>query len=1537
MERDSPSSNLYGIQLSGVLVAAVAFASFPRRPDIYHREQVVDQQKAVSLLSLLSFSWNLNIFSAAKERQLGTADLPRLEFITRSENIQQDFTENKKTGRFWQQLLRFNARNLARQWALALLIAILSILPQIVLYNFLSKIEKGTQHSSKDPMLLVWALALFFTQALQVCATNWLKWITESRMDIPLESLLQTLVFAKALKQYDSTVSPGQDSNGCSKPNGQNGDANGNDQPDTMLRAKMKKYGEKGQSAYNLLKVDSSRVTNFCQCNSDLPVAAFKLAFASAFLIRLMGWLPVLSGLTAASLAIPLNLHLSRKQRDQNFGLMRIRDFKAHLLAEALLGMRQIRYSALEDFWEDKILASRDDELKQYWRVAFGKCLIFFTVNIAPLLLASVTFTAYVWQEGSHIKASVIFTALGLFDQLDDAVSLLRKVQINLLEAWASVSRLDKYFGRLDKQVVTKPGNLIAFEDATVAWPRLEDTDEVEDAQAPPRGAHSMLSDINVKFPCGELSVISGKTGAGKSLLLAAILGEVKLIAGSIYVPSAPEPSNDENIRDQDWIIPSLTCFVSQTPWIESSTVRDNILFGLPFNRLRYRKVLYACALEKDLQLLADGDQTEVGPKGVSLSGGQRWRIALARALYSRAGIMVMDNILSAVDTHVSRLIVEEALTGDLAVGRTRILATHHVDLVRPYASCLVRLRGGCLKSVGYKAPENQNLTPTTALFEPGSLPWARPDSNGGASSSSSTMRVLERRQTGEEKRAVGWVKWNVYKAYYKASGGALKWALGMAVLFVGHGLGIVRTWSLKELSQRAAFVEANSKTPSTVQYHQTYSQMTVGYAADHPTAWNAKLSIRFWISTYALVCFLVGVSQIARDVAFTLIGMRASRKLFQQLTHTILRAPIRWIETVPAGRILNRFTSDISVVDKPLATPTFTFLQAAVLLMIIVVTCSSVSLSVLFFVILLFAFYVYVASNFIHVAREVKRLKSVSNSPIYDQFSSVLSGLTTIRAFKRTQSYTYTLYQLIDANSSANWAQQLLKRWMGFRMGMLGAVFVTIVAGAVALGGVDAALAGFSLSFALRYTSALTSLLEAVTALELGFNSCERVLEYIEVERESEQGMDAPAAWPVEGRIEVENLTASYASDLPPVLSDLNFRVGAGERIGIVGRTGAGKSTLASILFRLLEPGRGSIRIDGLDISTLRLTQLRKSLVIIPQDPFLFSGTLRSNLDTEGRLDDTEIYDALRRVNLIGSTYNNMSYPPSLYTPVMVEPAAEEVNMFDDIHTLGDNRVQITPFILDTNDNDPLDLLTFDSHLEDPTPVTPLPEIEQQPPAAEPSAPEEEPLSPPPVSLPAPLLPLPPSPSPSTTTASTATVNRQVFNPFTNLSHPITTGGSNLSQGQRQLVCLARALLTRPKIMVLDEATSAIDQDTDAAIQRSLRECIESTGTTVLVIAHRLSTVADFDKVLVLDKGRVVEFGPPGELVRRGIQRDKDRQRAGKQREGDESVGSSEYFGDDEGSGEDGEEGDMSTFWGLVKKSAERDRLVEMILGEDS
>ena len=470
-------------------------------------------------------------------------------------------------------------------------------------------------------------------------------------------------------------------------------------------------------------------------------------------------------------------------------------------------------------------------------------------------------------------------------------------------------------------------------------------------------------------------------------------------------------------------------------------------------------------------------------------------------------------------------------------------------------------------------------------------------------------------------------------------------------------------------------------------------------------------------------------------------------------------------------------------------------------------------------------------------------------------------------------------MYGLIDENAKAGWALQIATRWMAFRMGALGAVFVTVVGSAVAIGGVNVALAGFSLTFALRYTSALTMLLQSMTSVELGYNAAERILEYAEIETESEGGADAPAAWPSEGRIEVDNLTVRYAEDLPDVLKNVSFTVEAGERIGVVGRTGAGKSTLAAVLFRLLEPTQGWVRVDNIDISTLKLAQLRGRLAIIPQDPFLFSGTLRSNLDMEGKLDDYDLQMALQRVHLVEPQGLDPERP-STYAPVettdedsaaATAPPADQAEVATSLETTAANADETTPL-------------------------------------------------------------LEPADEPADTNASTSNNT----NIFTNLSHPISTGGLNLSQGQRQLCCLARALLSRPKIVVLDEATSAVDRGTDASIQASLRREFAAAGCTVLVVAHRLSTVADFDRLLVMEGGRVAEMGTPKELLLAGMEKDAAATKADGE-EGDDAGSSSGGSGSGT-TGVEGEDGGDGTgaFWELVKKSAEKEKLIELILGEE-
>ncbi len=534
-------------------------------------------------------------------------------------------------------------------------------------------------------------------------------------------------------------------------------------------------------------------------------MAIFKLILAGGFAVSLMGWTPVLSGLAAGCMMVPVSTMLSKRYTSLHFGLMKYRDGKAHLLTEALQGMRQIRYSALEQHWEKKILASRNEELRQYWRVALWQCLVVFIVNLGPLLLASVTFSIYVFMNGTHIRASIIFTSLGLFDQLDEAVALLPLLQMYLLEAWTSAVRLEKYFNQSDKEPVSEPGNAIAFDNATVAWPRIEDADiRAAGEEEERREAHSMLRDATLDFPIGKLSVITGKTGSGKSLLLAALLGEVKLLSGTIRMPPLPQfDDSAEHIPESEWIIPQLTAFVSQTPWIEGGTVKENIVFGVPFVADRYRRVLAACALEKDIELLVDGDETEVGPKGVTLSGGQRWRVALARALYSRAGILVLDDVLSAVDAHVGRLIVEEALTGVLARGRTRILATHHAELVLPHASYLVLLNSGAVESAELFSPAAMQDV-VAEESEPGTTSTPPDETSAGVQDGQSASATPKKSRKEEEQRETGRVKWEVYKAYYKASGGAVPWLVGVSILLLGHSLTVARTWSLKELSQQA-------------------------------------------------------------------------------------------------------------------------------------------------------------------------------------------------------------------------------------------------------------------------------------------------------------------------------------------------------------------------------------------------------------------------------------------------------------------------------------------------------------------------------------------------------------------------------------------------------------------------------------------------------------------------------------------------------------------------------------------------------------
>lgn len=801
----------------------------------------------------------------------------------------------------------------------------------------------------------------------------------------------------------------------------------------------------------------------FCTFNNDFPSAILKLLIAGTALVKLLGWAAFASGFVASVLVIPLTSRLSTHYSKIQFGMMKYRDARAHILTEALQGMRQIKFSALEGFWEDKILRSRENELAQYWKSTLAICALICVANLGPLLLEAVSISVYALSgDPGGIRASVVFTALSLFEQLNVTVAIMPLLAAYVLEAWTSCCRLETFFGLPERAVVTTPGDAVEFDDATVSWPRAPDA-----PQDMPVEERSMLRNVSLSFPNGKLSVVTGRTGSGKSLLLAAILSEVDLHGGKIKVPPRPSEAEEASFSGgaAGWILPSQTAFVSQSPWIEGVTVRENILFGLPFVESRYYKVLHACALEKDIELLADGDETEVGPKGVTLSGGQRWRIALARALYSRAGILVLDDVLSAVDAHVGRRIVDHVLDGELAEGRTRILATHHAELVLPRASYFVRLRDGrvehaeMLSSPGEASTlavveadrtgsddEDSQRTevsePPDALIAPtpmeGSIPAAQADaavaaavaavdaagadgSGNGAADGSQVQpprkaAKKKRDDDRDEKRAIGRVDWRVYRAYWQASGGWTLWTVSALMRIATNLMHVAQNWSLKELTDMVTEKDAATVTgalvglfvgPATTPYPTMHklasplvrdhrnssgidfldfaytgsvqSSLTATTLTDDATARRVK----FFVGLYVLLYIAVVAGYVVQTIVSFVIGLRASRSLFQRMTHAVLRAPLRWIDTVPSGRILNRFTTDTATVDRRLAQDLGYFVSGLLSVVVILGTSLAVSRFVIFFGLVLFLLYGWIGRRYMSAARDAKRIGSVSNSPV--------------------------------------------------------------------------------------------------------------------------------------------------------------------------------------------------------------------------------------------------------------------------------------------------------------------------------------------------------------------------------------------------------------------------------------------------------------------------------------------------------------------------------------------------------------------------
>ncbi|KAF7118679.1 hypothetical protein CNMCM5793_008218 [Aspergillus hiratsukae] len=1339
---DDVHSYAMGVEMGIAILIMIISLSLPRRPDVYRHGTVVDRELTTSFLGRVTFSWaSFLIRRVARKSDVDIKHLPELDFDTRAENLQGSFAQSHaqascyEKGRMslWKVLVFSNRRHLLYQLALSVPASFLAFGPHLSLLQILRILERRSGVGDLTADLWFWVLALGICTSLSAWLEAWIGWIASNKLAIRVYEQLSAVMFNKALH---STASSQNDLKG----NGREGRAQGT------------------QVAVNLVAVDVPRIAGIATFLYSFLLAPMKLGVACALLQHVLGWKSLLAGMTTLALLMLLNHACMARYTRAGKDLMACRDRKIVALTEALRGIRQIKFSAAEDRWEERLGQLRDAELLAQATSFRWNVICFSLWVLAPIFLSVACLSVYAVSHG-ELTASVAFTAISALTSIEMALSSLPELITNAADALISIKRIGNFLDTPERKSAIIVSPTIRFDNATVAWPGSAPISEM------PSGTPFVLRNLTVHFPEHGLSLVCGRTGAGKSLLLAAILDECKILDGFVKRPSVVSSKSVYKLPSpvQGWIIDSAMAYVAQTPWIEAATVRQNILFGTPFNGERYRKVLFACALIRDLQMLEDGDLTEVGPNGVNLSGGQKARISLARALYSRAGIIILDDIFSSVDVHTAQHLYEHALTGELATRRTRILVTHHVRLCLPRVDYLAYLDKGNLVFAGSLSQMRQSsvldellggqfdVDNTAAGYEDPESPGfrVRPACSKERcranlrSAQHSSVSKRSRNFVEEEALEKGAIPFSVFREYIQKCGGWRAWTV-LALCFATYtGLALGKGWWLGLWSEQKSSQLASS---------------------------GVSPELQFYLGVYIALSVIVWIVGSLRSYLTLTASLQASRCLFSQVLHAVFRAPLRWLDTVPLGRILNRFTADFNMIDSRLGFDVTLLLGEAMQALGAVIAGILVSPVIIIFSAIVAWVCGWYARQYLGAARQLKRLESISRSPIYELLASSLSGLWTIRSYQRVDSFVDRMHRLIDRHARVYWNLCLLNHWLNFRINISGALFATAAAMTFTLlQDLKASSAGFAISFIIQLSAALAMAIRMYVMFDLDMNCVERVLEYSDIKTERYDGQDAPAAWPSKGRLEVANLSVGYAPDHPLVLRGVSFEVGPNERIGIVGRTGAGKSSLALALFRFLEAREGRILIDGVDISQIKLHHLRRRMVIIPQDPTLFAGTIRSNLDPFQEHDDSDLLAALDRVQWLARDGSR----PSTEKEAAKEPACPS-----------------SPDILqEKTHGSPLDTR-------------------------------------------------------------------------------VAEGGSNLSQGQRQLLCLARAMLCAPKILVLDEATSAVDTATDKVIQRSIRSAFGQGSTTMLVVAHRISTVADFDRILVLDAGRVVEFAPPRVLM---------------------------------------------------------------------
>ncbi|CAM9003410.1 unnamed protein product [Rhodiola kirilowii] len=989
----------------------------------------------------------------------------------------------------------------------------------------------------------------------------------------------------------------------------------------------------------NLMTTDAEALQQVCQSLHTLWSAPFRIVISLALLYQQLGVASVI-GAALLVLMFPIQTVIIKRMHTYTKEGLQRTDKRIGLMNEILAAMDTVKCYAWETSFQSKVQSVRDEELSWFRKSSILGALNSFILNTIPVMVTVISFGVFTLLGGDLTPARA-FTSLSLFAVLRFPLFMLPNVLTQTINAKVSLKRLEELLLAEERVLLPNPPidagmPAISIKNGNFSWET-----KVE---------RPTLSNINLDIQAGSFVAIVGSTGEGKTSLISAMLGEL--------------PPMD----DADVVIRGSVAYVPQVSWIFNATVRDNILFGSPFEAYKYEKAIDVTALRHDLDTLPGGDLTEIGERGVNISGGQKQRVSMARAVYSDSDVYIFDDPLSALDAHVARQVFDKCIKTELQ-GKTRVLVTNQLHFLSQVDK-IILVHEGTVKEMGtYEELSNHGVLFQKLMENAGKmeehieeavdsknveLETSKPLANG-ATNDSTTLASHTSKKEGKsvlikkEERETGVVSWNVLVRYKNALGGT--WVV--IILF-------------------SCYITSEILRVSSSTWLSHWTDISTG-TAHGPGFYNL---------VYALLSF---------------------GQVFGILDKFIL-----------ADRIV-----------------------------------STASLwAILPLLILFYSAYLYYQSS----AREVKRLDSITRSPVYAQFGEALNGLSTIRAYKAYDRMADINGKAMDNNIRYTLVNMGANRWLGIRLETLGGLMIWLTAtfavlqnGRAENQAAFASTMGLLLSYALNITSLLTAVLRLASIAENSLNAVERVGTYIELPSEAPGVIESnrpPPGWPSSGSIKFEDVVLRYRPELPPVLHGLSFTIYPTDKVGIVGRTGAGKSSMLNALFRIVELERGRILIDNYDIAKFGLLDLRKVLGIIPQSPVLFSGTVRFNLDPFGEHNDADLWEALER-----------------------------------------------------------------AHLKD-------------------------------------------------------VIRRNTFG----LDAEVSEAGENFSVGQRQLLSLARALLRRSKILVLDEATAAVDVRTDALIQRTIRE--EFKSCTMLIIAHRLNTIIDCDRVILLDSGKVLEYDTPEHLL---------------------------------------------------------------------